>query len=172
MPHHANKLTNQREKEGMQEIRFDDLEALREKITGEFSDWGPDVEVTQDMIQEFADITLDQQWIHVDVERARQGPFGAPVAHGLLTISLLPRLKPSYNFRIVGEDSRVNYGAESFRFLDPVKAGASIHARIRLVDVREHKGGVLLTQEMQVQVVGSERPSLIFKGLLLYKPAP
>lgn len=154
----------------MREIQFDDIGALNAEISEDFSDWSEKVPVNQDMIQEFADITNDHQWIHVDVERARQGPFGGPIAHGLLTIALLPRVKPSYDFRIVGEGSRVNYGADSFRFLDPVPAESSIHGRMRLLGVRVHKGGTLLTQELHVHVVGNERPSLIYIGLLLFTP--
>jgi len=155
----------------MPDIRFDDLEGLQEMISEDFCPWGPEVEVTQEMIQEFADITGDQQWIHVDVERAKQGPFGGPIAHGLLTIALMPKVKPQYDFNIVGEGSRVNYGAESFRFLATVPSGAKIYARSRFVGVRQHSGGTLVSQEMHIHVVGSERPSLVYTGLLLYKPA-
>ncbi len=154
----------------MPDIHFDDLDELQKMIGDDFSDWGPEVTVTQDMIQEFADITGDQQWIHVDVEKAVQGPFGGPIAHGLLTIALMPKVKPSYNFNIVGESSRVNYGAESFRFLATVPSGSTIHARARFANVREHKGGTLISQEMHVHVVGNDRPSLIYTGLLLYMP--
>jgi len=75
----------------METIRFDDVEKLRSKISQEFSAWSKPIEVTQEKINRFADVTGDHQWIHIDVERARrESPFGGPVAHGFLTLSLLP----------------------------------------------------------------------------------
>ena len=117
----------------MAEVRFDDLEGLNEQI-GEFGGWSDSILVTQDMIDEFADLTGDRQWIHVDVERAKkESPFGGPVAHGFLTLSLIPRLVPEGALRIVGHASAVNYGAEKLRFLAPVPSGSAIHARSRVV---------------------------------------
>ena len=153
-----------------EEVRFDDLEGLRRKVGADFGPWGSELEITQEMIQEFADLTGDHQWIHVDVERAKQGPFGAPIAHGLLTLSLIPLVRPSLGFDIVGESSRVNYGSDGFRFLAPVFAGSKIHARMRLKDVREHTRGTNVIAELDVHVVGSERPSLVYYGMLLYQP--
>jgi acyl dehydratase len=154
----------------MQQIRFDDIPALRQAISEEFGPWGPQVEVTQAMINRFADLTADHQWIHVDVERARNGPFGGPVAHGLLTLALMPKIRPPQDFQVVGEGSRVHYGCESFRFLAPVPAGGTLRAHSRLRQVREHARGTLLTSELVVYVVGNERPSLVYNGMLLYQP--
>lgn len=154
----------------MTSVRFDDLEALHARISDEFGPWGPPVEVTQAIIDRFADLTEDHQWIHVDVERAANGPFGGTIAHGLLTVALMPRYRPPLTFDIVGEGSRVNYGSESFRFLAPVRSGTTLHARMRLAGVREHSNGTLLVQELMVSVVGAERPSLMYTGLLLYRP--
>ena len=115
-------------------IRFDDLDAINALASDEFGEWGDEVEVTQQMIQGFADLTGDHQWIHVDVERAqRESPFGAPIAHGFLTLSLLPSLIGSGPVKVTGQSAAVNYGAESLRFLSPVPAGSKIHARTRLV---------------------------------------
>ena len=72
----------------MTEIAFDDLEGLRATITEEWSDWGPEYEMTQEKVNQFAELTGDHQWIHVDVERATAGPFGGPIAHGFFTLSL------------------------------------------------------------------------------------
>lgn len=152
------------------EIRFDDLDALRSHCGGELGEPGPTVAVTQAMIDQFADLTDDHQWIHVDVERAASGPFGGPIAHGMLTVAMMPKYRPSLAFDVVGESARVNYGCESFRFLAPVPAGATLQARCRLVDVREHAHGTLLVQELMVSVVGNDRPSLVYTGLLLYRP--
>jgi acyl dehydratase len=154
----------------MRQIRFDDIAALRGMISEEFGAWSPEVEVTQPTINRFADLTADHQWIHVDVERARTGPFGGTIAHGFLTLALMPKYKPPLSFEIVGESCRVNYGCESYRLLAPVLAGSRLRAHGRLMDVREHKHGTLLVRELVAYVVGNERPSLIYKGMLLYRP--
>lgn len=150
-------------------IRFDDHEALRARVGEELGEPGPVVEVSQATIDRFADLTADHQWIHVDVDRATRGPFGGPIAHGFLTVALMPRYRPPLSFDVVGEGSRVNYGCDSFRFLDPVPAGSSLQARSRLVDVRAHREGTILAQELVVGVVGGDRPSLVYTGLLLYR---
>jgi acyl dehydratase len=154
----------------MRQIRFDDLPALREMVGSDFGSWGPQLEVTQQMINTFAELTGDHQWIHVDVERARKGPFGAPIAHGFLTLALMPKVRPPHPFEVTGEGSRVHYGSEGFRFLAPVPAGSILHARIRLLDAREHDRGTLLVSELALHIVGSDRPSLVYKGMLLYLP--
>ena len=86
----------------MQDIRFDDIEGLRAKVSEEFGPWGPPVEVTQAMIDKFAELTGDQQWIHVDVERAkRESPFKGTIAHGFLTLSLLPVLRSGSDYKVI-----------------------------------------------------------------------
>ena len=93
----------------MESIRFDDIDKLRSKISDNFGGWGPEVEVTQDMIDKFAALTGDHQWIHVDVERAkRESPFGQTIAHGFLTLSLIPVLRPRSEFQIVGFGNATN----------------------------------------------------------------
>lgn len=155
----------------MTEIRFDDIEGLRREIREEYGEWGPEVEVTQEMIQRFADLTGDHQWIHVDVERARrESPFGGPIAHGFLTLSLLPRLRATPGFRIVGFGNATNYGADRLRFISPVPAGSRIHARSRLVAVEPRPAGTLVTTDIAVHVVGQERPALLYRMLVLYHP--
>jgi acyl dehydratase len=155
----------------MQEIRFDDVEALRSKISDEWGPWGPDVRVTQEMIDRFADLTGDHQWIHVDVERAKkESPFGGTIAHGFLTLSLLPVLRSGSDHKIVGYGNATNYGADKLRFVSPVPAGAEIHARSRLVGVERKPKGTQITTEIAVHVVGQERPALLYTMLVLYHP--
>lgn len=155
----------------MKEIRFDDIEGLRAQISEEFSDWGPELEVTQDMINRFADLTGDHQWIHVDVERAkRESPFGGPIAHGFLTLSLLPQLRTRSDFAITGFGNAVNYGANKLRFVAPVPAGAKIHARSRMIGVEAKPKGTMVTNELQVAVVGQDVPALVYEMLVLYNP--
>ena len=155
----------------MQEIRFDDIAALQAAVCTEFGDFGPETPVTQEMIERFADLTGDHQWIHVDVERAKkESPFGGPVAHGFLTLSLVPALRPVRTFAVTGQGSAINYGSDGFRFLAPVPAGSSVQARSRLAAVAAKPKGTLVTTETAVHVVGSDRPSLLYKGLVLYGP--
>jgi len=155
----------------VEEIRFDDVEKLRTKISDTFSEWSESIEVTQDMINRFAELTGDHQWIHVDVERAkRESPFRTTIAHGFLTLSLLPCMHTNPSWKIAGYGNATNYGADKLRFVSPVPAGAKVHARSRLVAVEGRPQGTQLKQEIQVQVVGQERPALIYEMLVLYHP--
>lgn len=150
------------------EVRFDDIEGLN-ACAGEVSEWGPEVVVTQDMIDRFADLTGDHQWIHIDVERAqRESPFGGPIAHGFLTLSLLPRLRSESRPRIVGHKNATNYGAEKLRFTSPVPAGSTVHARNRLLRAEAKRRGTLVTCEVEVAVVGAERSALLYGMQILY----
>ncbi len=155
----------------MEQIRFDDLDKLRGKVSDAFGPFGSQIEVTQEMINKFADLTGDRQWIHIDVERAkRESPFRQTIAHGFLTLSLLPVLRAGSDFQIVGFGNITNYGAEKLRFVGPVPAGSKIHARTRLVAVEAKPKGTQLTQEINVHIVGNDRPALIYVMLLLYHP--
>ena len=156
----------------MEEIRFDDIEALRKHVSEEFGTWGSELEVTQDMINKFADLTGDHQWIHVDVERCRkESPFKTTIAHGFLTLSLLPTLRTGANFKVGGFGNATNYGADKLRFVSPVPAGSKIRARSRLVAVDPKPKGTQVTTEIAVHVVGSDRPALLYTMLVLYHPA-
>jgi len=157
----------------MQDVRFDDIPALEALARLPFGQWGPEFEITQALIDAFAELSGDHQWIHVDVERARrESPFGGTVAHGFLTLSLLPRLHPENDFRIVGFGNALNYGASNLRFLSPVPAGSRIHARSRLKAVAPHAKGTLLTWATEVHVIGGgDKPALLYEALALYQPA-
>ena len=112
----------------MEQIKFDDVSALQAKVSEEFGPFGGELEVTQKMINRFAELTGDRQWIHVDVERCRrESPFGGPIAHGFLTLSILPALnaksRDAEDWVIVGQGNVANYGSDKLRFLSPVPAG-------------------------------------------------
>ena len=155
----------------MEQINFDDIDALKNKVSEDYGDWGREMQITQEMINQFADLTGDHQWIHIDVERAkRESPFGAPIVHGFFTLSLLPYLGGRQEWIVTGYGNATNYGADGLRFLSPVPAGSSVHAHNRLVDVQAKPKGTLLTNETAIHVVGSDRPALIYKGLTLYNP--
>jgi acyl dehydratase len=123
------------------------------------------------MINKFAELTGDRQWIHIDVERAkRESPFRQTIAHGFLTLSLLPVLRAGAAYQIVGYGNATNYGADKLRFVSPVPAGSKIHARSRLLAVEAKPKGTQITQEINVHVVGNDKPALIYVMLVLYHP--
>lgn len=155
----------------MQDIRFDDIDAIRARISDDFGPFGEAIEVSQEMIDQFAELTGDRQWIHIDVERAKkESPFKQTIAHGFLTLSLLPRLRSASDHRLVGYGNATNYGADKLRFINPVPAGSELHARSRLVDAQAKPKGTQITQEIAVHVVGQERPALLYTMLVLYHP--
>ena len=125
------------------------------------SDW---ITVDQQRIDRFADATGDRQWIHVDPERAAVGPFGATVAHGFLTLSLLPELSAS---AIEVRDTRmgVNYGLNRVRFPAPVPAGSRLRGRFRLLAYEPIAGGAQLTMEVTMEREGSEKPVCVAESV-------
>ena len=152
----------------MQAIRFDDVDTLRSKISKEYGPWSDPIEVSQEKINQFADVTGDHQWIHIDVERCkRESPFGGPVAHGFLTLSLLPAFKNNDDWTLSGFRNVVNYGANKLRFISPVPAGASVHARSRPLAVEPRPQGTMLTRETEIAVVGQERSAVVYESLML-----
>ena len=155
----------------MEDIRFDDIEALRAKISDTFGEWSEPVEVTQAMIDRFAELTGDHQWIHVDVERAkRESPFGGTIAHGFLTLSLLPQMRGKSTWRIAGFGNATNYGANKLRFVSPVPAGSKLQSHSRLIGVEAKPKGTQVTQDIQVHVAGKDVPALIYEMVVLYHP--
>jgi acyl dehydratase len=155
----------------MESVRFDDHEALQALVSPELGPWGEPLTITQEMIDRFADLTGDRQWIHVDVERCRrESPLGTTIAHGFLLLSLLPALAGPGG-QIVGHKTVLNYGADNLRFLSPVPSGSAVHARRRIAHVRKKGvGGTQLTFESEVAVVGAEKPALAYRSLALFLP--
>jgi len=135
--------------------------------TGEslgFSDWH---KITQEQVNAFADATGDHQWIHVDVERAAGGPFGGTIAHGYLTVSLLPILSMEI-FRIENLTMGINYGLDRLRFPSPVRTGSSIRAEATLTDVRQASLGSLAHIRMRVEIEGQQKAACIADTLSLF----
>jgi len=123
--------------------------------------------VDQADVDEFAELTGDDQWIHVDVERAASGPFGGTIAHGLLTLSLGPRLARSV-FRIDGMRLGVNYGYNKIRFPAPVPVGSKVRLGVTLADVGEVPGALMLTMNFVWEVEGGDKPACVAEMLLRY----
>ncbi|NLY93184.1 MAG: MaoC family dehydratase [Myxococcales bacterium] len=125
------------------------------------SEW---LEITQERINQFADATGDHQWIHVDVERAKTGPFGAPIAHGFLTLSLTSLFLPEL-LSVEKASMGVNYGMNRVRFPSPVKVGSRIRGVGKLLAAEEIKGGVQATIEITVEIEGASKPACVVEFL-------
>ncbi len=151
------------------QISYKDMGAMRSLVSQEFSGWSNEVEVTQALIDQFAALSGDDYWIHTDPAKARtDSPFGTTIAHGALVQVLISRMKMPMDFEVTGFNNMVNYGSDRLRFPTPVPAGCRIRARYRIKSVEPAKSGVQLTMEINVHVVGQDRPSVINDLVMLY----
>jgi len=144
------------------------IEELKSLIGQEVaaSDW---FEVTQSRINAFADATEDHQWIHIDVDRAKtDSPFHSTIAHGFLTLSMLPHLA-AQAFKVEGDFKMgINYGLNRLRFVSPVPAGSRVRARFTLQQVEDVAGGVQLTWSVTCEIEGGAKPALVAEWLVRY----
>jgi acyl dehydratase len=139
---------------------------LEEFVAAEGSQLGPTdwLEVTQERVNLFADATDDHQWIHVDPERAANGPFGATIAHGLLTLSLLPHFT-SQMYTVDNIAMAINYGYNKVRFITPVKVGSKVRARAQIAKVDQLDGAVQATLTTTVEIEGSDKPAAVAESI-------
>jgi acyl dehydratase len=128
------------------------------------TDW---LEVTQDRVNLFADATDDHQWIHVDPERAANGPFGGTIAHGLLTLSLLPHFTAQL-YRVQNVAMAINYGYNKVRFITPVKVGAKIRGRAEISKVDKLDGAVQAAMTLTVEIEGSDKPAAVAESIVRF----
>ena len=138
---------------------FESLDAVRAAV-GEvngFSDWHV---VTQEQVNMFAEATGDHQWIHIDPERAAQGPFGTTIAHGYLTLSLIPMLASEIT-RVEGVRMGVNYGLNKVRFPAPVPVGSKVRASSKFIAVEEIPGGLHVVSEVTIEREGGDKPCCV-----------
>lgn len=144
-------------------ITVNGLDELKKLAGGDLgtSKW---IEVTQERIDTFADATGDHQWIHTDPQRAAQGPFGAPIAHGYLTLSLFIPLFTEL-LDVQGVTTKVNYGLNKVRFPAPVKVGSRIRLAARLTSVEDVPGGVQITVDGTIEVEGGTKPAAVLQSL-------
>ncbi|MDG1696915.1 MAG: MaoC family dehydratase [Ilumatobacter sp.] len=136
-------------------------------LVGEHLGWSSYAEITQEQVQQFAEATGDYQWIHIDVARAEAGPFGGPIAHGYLTLSLGPMLSPQV-FGVSGVAMGVNYGAGKIRFPSPVPVGARVRLGITLDSVHDIPGGAQVTQQFVFECEGAQKPSCVAEVIFRY----
>jgi acyl dehydratase len=141
---------------------FDELaEAAGDELGA--SDW---VEITQERVNQFADATGDHQWIHVDVERAKDGPFGGTIAHGYLTLSLVPWLG-SQVFSLQTPGAKLNYGVNKVRFPHPVRVGSRIRLHVTIDAVTDVPSGKQLTVRHTIEIEGEEKPACVAETVVL-----
>jgi acyl dehydratase len=142
---------------------------LDELVAAEGSELGPTdwLEVTQDRVNLFADATDDHQWIHVDPERAAAGPFGGTIAHGLLTLSLLPHFT-SQMYTVSNIAMAINYGYNKVRFITPVRVGAKIRARAEITKVDKLDGSAQATLTTTVEIEGSGKPAAVAESIVRF----
>lgn len=126
-----------------------------------WTDW---LEVAQDRVDLFADATDDHQWIHVDPERAKDGPFGGPIAHGFLSLSLTVKFWTEL-LEVEGVATKVNYGLDRVRFVSPVSVGSRVRMNAVVAEVTEVRGGWQLAVDQTIEVEGGERPAVVARGL-------
>ncbi|GAA1895560.1 MaoC family dehydratase [Streptomyces sodiiphilus] len=145
---------------------FASAEELKAAVGQELgtSDW---LEIDQERIDRFAEATGDHQWIHVDPERAKDGPFKTTIAHGYLTLSLLPVLVPQL-IRVEGVKMGLNYGVNKVRFPSPVPVGSRLRAGARITDVSDVAGGVQLTALVTVEREGGQKPVCVAESVSRY----
>jgi len=141
-------------------IEVKDLKAHAGEHLGQ-SDWH---EITQDQVNRFADATLDHQWIHVDPERAKDGPFGTTIAHGYLTLALTNLLLPQL-LQVPGATMGINYGTDRVRFPAPVPVGSRVRMSSEIVDVTDIPGGVQVITRNTVEIDGSDKPACVVDSI-------
>jgi acyl dehydratase len=144
----------------MTTVAYADIPGLAGTDLG-YTDW---LEVTQDRVNLFADAVDDHQWIHVDPQRAASGPFGAPIAHGFLSLSLATKFWTEL-LDVAGVTTKVNYGLDKVRFISPVKVGARVRMTAVIAEVAEVAGGYQLTVDQTIEIEGAAKPAVVARGL-------
>ncbi len=154
----------------MKQYNYKDVSAMQELVSAEFDQWSSEVEITQDLINQFAEISGDDYWIHTNPEKAKtESPFGCTVAHGFLTLVLLSKMQSKPTFEVIGFNNMLNYGSDKLRFTGVVPVGCKIHSRSRVKSVEETKKGTQVTMEQHIHVVGqNERPAVVYELMFIY----
>jgi acyl dehydratase len=140
-----------------------------EAAVGTHLGWSAWHTVTQEQVQQFADATGDHQWIHLDVEKAKDGPFGGTIAHGYLTLSLLPMLAAEV-YRLEGVKMGVNYGADKLRFPSPVPVGSQVRGGVELTGAKPIALGVQVSSRVTIERNGGDKPACVVDMLAVVVP--
>lgn len=148
-------------------MEFVSVEDAQARVGSEVgvSDW---IEITQQQVDAFADLTGDHQFIHVDAEKAKQTPLGGTIAHGFYTLSLIGGMAETHLLLLKGVKMGLNYGVEGVRFLSPVRVGRRVRARFALLSIEERSpGAYLLTYDTTIDIEGEDKPALSAQWLTL-----
>ncbi len=153
----------------MKKYDFKDIDAMQAEVTETFSDWSEQVTVSQELINQFAELSGDSYWLHTDTAKCAQySPFKTTIAHGFLTLVLLPKMQTPQTFEVTGFKNMLNVGSDKLRFTGIVPANSKIHCRSRVKAITGSAKGTTVTMEQQVHVVGEERPALVYEMMFMY----
>ncbi|MCB1843918.1 MAG: MaoC family dehydratase [Halioglobus sp.] len=154
----------------MKQYAYDDIDALQALVSDTFGPFSEPVQVTQALVDQFAELTGDDYWIHTDPEKARtDSPFGTTIAHGFLTLVLMPKMRGTPTYEVTGFNNMLNYGSDKLRFTGPVPVGSELHLRSRVNEVSPTPKGTKMVLEQHIHVVGQdERPVLIYELIMIY----
>ena len=146
-----------------------DIPAMQSLISEKFSEFSTPVVISQQDIDDFAELSGDHYWLHTDPERCRrESPFATTIAHGQLIQAVQSRFTLPLDYQIEGYESLRNYGSDKTRFVKAVPAGSALHMRARIARVEPHKQGTLVTFDMHMHIVGDDSPCFIQQLLTLY----
>ena len=154
----------------MKQYVYSDVDALQELVSDDFGPWSGKVEITQALVDQFAELTGDTYWIHTDPEKAKSdSPFGVTIAHGFLSLVLLPKMRGESSYELTGYNNILNYGSDKLRFIGPVPVGSALRCRSRIRGVTATPKGTKLLMEQHVHVVGKDdRPVLVYEMIIIY----
>ncbi|MDG2272388.1 MAG: MaoC family dehydratase [Halioglobus sp.] len=154
----------------MKQYAYGDIEALQELVSEDFGAWSGHVEITQSLVDQFAELTGDTYWIHTDPQKAQvDSPFGVTIAHGFLTLVLLPKMSGEPSYELTGYNNILNYGSDKLRFVGPVPVGSAIRCRSRIKGVTATPKGTKMVMEQHIHVVGQDdRPVLVYEMIIIY----
>ncbi len=155
----------------MEQINYKDAEALQALVDDDFGEWSSPLTITQPMINDFAELSGDDMWLHIDEDRcAKESPFGCTIAHGFLLLSLLPKMKMKENklAAVTGFGHMMNYGSDKLRFLGAVPVNSEVHSKNKIASVEVSDKKTKVTMVSQVHIVGQDNPALIYEMVFVY----
>lgn len=153
----------------MKKYNFTDIDALQSEVSEEFSGWSEQIVVSQELINQFAELSGDSYWLHTDAEKCAQySPFKSTIAHGFLTLVLLPKMLTPQNFEVTGFKNMLNVGSDKLRFTGIVPVNSKVHCCSRVKAITGNAKGTTVTMEQHVHVVGEERPALVYEMMFMY----
>ncbi|WP_299727673.1 MaoC family dehydratase [uncultured Endozoicomonas sp.] len=153
----------------MNQYHYKDIEALQAEVTETFGDWSEPLTISQELINQFAELSGDTYWLHTDPEKCSQhSPFKTTIAHGFLTLVLLPKMPTPLPCEVTGFNNMLNVGSDKLRFTGIVPSGSQVHCRSRVKSIKGSSKGTTITLEQNIHIVGEARPALVYEMLFMY----